>query len=159
MTSKGKFNFDDFYVDEEEYDIIDETDTDVEGVVADEEAYDKLLDLHESKSTLPIKAQYPYIRVKGFLQTSDIVFKKEVQMLSDKIVNLKDNLPKSISDSELMNIVLEVLDSEYILGRLPLTLDTILSLISGHRYSVFVVKSADSEIEITNKLMKGLIFT
>ena len=76
MTSKGKFNFDDFYVDEEEYCIIDETDTDVEGVVADEEAYDKLLDLHESKSTLPIKAQYPYIRVKGFFKQVILFLRK-----------------------------------------------------------------------------------
>lgn len=159
MANKNKFSFDDFYIDDE--DIEDESNdgVDDEGVFADEEAYDKLLDLHEDKSSIPQKAQYPYIRVSGMIYSSDIVFKKETQMLASKVEKLYGEIKDKVNENELLNVVVSVLSNEYVIGRLPLTLDTILSLISGHRYDIAIIKDKDSEIEITNKLMKGLLFT
>lgn len=159
MGDKDKFNFEDFYLDSEEDEDLTEDEAVEEGVFADEEAYDELLDLHSDKSTIAVKAEYPYIKVSGFVSKSDIVLKKEISLLSEKIDKLNKELDGKVNSAEFMNIVISVLDNEYVLGRLPLTLDTILLLISGHRYSIFIVRDEDNEIELSNKLMKGLIFT
>ena len=148
------FNFEDFYTEDTEVlTTVQEEDEEPEGVFCDEEEYDKLLDLHNDEHSIGVDAKYPYIKVSGFL-ISD-----EVRFMIDRLQSFKEEINDKYDEEEMINVSLVVNDDDYIIDKFPLTLDTIMTIISPRSYDVVLVRDEDKEIPINGEMMKALLFT
>ena len=150
---KLDFDFSDLMLDD---DSSDECSLDINAedlaVFADEESYDKILDLENGEKSLTVEANYPYIKVSGLLIAD------EVKAFINTLTKVNEKLKGSFNKEEALDIVLNVKGEDYIVTQLPLTLDVMLSLFKIRRYPVTLVKSKSEEVEITGELMKGFIF-
>ena len=146
------FDFSEFYQDEDT-DSKQEIRSDDLGIVYNEESYDEILDLHSDVSNISVDANYPYIRVSGFL------IKEEINFMCRVLQDYMDRVNSSYSSDELIDIILNINNEDYIVGKVPLVLDTFLTIFMSHRYDVSLVRSPDSENIVTSELMKAFLFT
>lgn len=146
------FDFSEFYQDDE-----DKSDKDVNseelGIYYDESSYDEILDLHGDVSNISVEAKYPYIRVSGFL------IKEEINFMNRILQEYMNEVNGSYSPDELIDIILNINGEDYIVGKVPLVLDTFLTIFRSHRYDVSLVRDEDSESIVTSELMKAFLFT
>lgn len=147
-----EFDFSKFYEDTEE-DTQEETSPEELGLHYEEQAYEEVLDLHSDQSTIAIKTEYPYIRIKGFLIKDEIAFMRNT--LDEYIENIKSKY----RDEDMLDIMLNINDEDYRVGRVPLNLDTFLTIFKAHRYEVTLVRDEVSESLVTSELMKAFLFT
>ena len=152
IDEESDFDFSQFYQDEEstaEPEVVPED----LGLYNDEEAYDEILDLHSEVSTIAVEAEYPYIRISGFVIKDEIVFmQKTLQEYMEGIKN-------KYSADDMLDIMLNVNGEDYMMGKVPLTLDTFLTIFKAHRYEVSLVRSETVESAVTSELMKAFLFT
>lgn len=141
------YDEDEFTDDSDNHDSDDEKD--VDGVLADDTAYDEILDLHSDKTKVGVDAKYPYIKVCG------LRIAEEVIGISNRVKRLE---PEYSDRSDNLDIAIEVKGTEYAVGRLPLCFETIMSLLSIRRYELRLVNGKDSETTLTTDLLKALIY-
>lgn len=146
------FDFSSFYEDEEETED-DVTDEECEYVRYDQEEEDRLVSLNNNERDIAVEAEYPYVKISGFIIKDEIVF------MRDTLKTYQENLTKKYSSDELMNVVMEINGNRYNVARLPLNLDTFLTIFKAHRYNVFLVRGAGIENEVTSELMKAFLMT
>ena len=146
------FDFSEFYQ-EDETDNKQEVRSEDLGIVYNEESYDEILDLHSDVSNISVEANYPYIRVSGFL------IKEEINFMNRILQKYMSEVNSSYSSDDLIDIILNINNEDYIVGKVPLVLDTFLTIFMSHRYDVSLVRSQDSENIVTSELMKAFLFT
>mgnify|MGYP003303199116 CR=1 FL=1 len=78
--------------------------------------------------------------------------------MSSKVLELQKELAISIDDDEFIDIVFMLYDKQYIIGKLPLLFNTILLFKSIHPYDLSIVKTEDTEVILTDELMKTFLF-
>lgn len=147
------FDFSEFYEDEESSGDESGESSEETGIVYDEAGYDEILKLDSDVTTLAVEAKYPYVRISGFLIGDEITFMQKT------LEEYKSSLGSKYSDDEMLDIVLNIKGSDYIATRLPLILDTFLSIFKAHRYDVSLARGPESESKVTSELMKAFIFT
>ena len=145
------FDFDEFLDDSESEE--DSKEEEIEGVIASDSAYDDLLNLNDGTVSMSVQAKYPYISISGMLIADEITFMRKALTI------LKEEKYSSCPEEEMLDVSLTVGGNDYIVTKLPLTLDVMLSIKQAHNYCVSLVKGPDSQIEINSDLMKSLIFT
>lgn len=150
----NEFDFSQFYLDDEDNDNQEERENEEvlsEGVFADEDKYDEILNLNGDESVLKVTPNYPYLRVSGFM------IPDEIKYLSVKLLKHKENIKDDSGD--MLDVVFSVGDNDYIITKLPLNLDTMLTVMGSHRYKLELVRSSSSVSEVTSGLMKAFLFT
>ena len=115
-----EFDFSQFYQEDEE--SKEETSPEELGLQYNEESYDEILDLHSDKTTIAVEAEYPYIRVKGFL------IKDEITFMRNTLDEYIDNIKNKYSAEDMLDIMLNIQGEDYRVGRVPLNLDTFLTI-------------------------------
>ena len=150
---EGDFDFSGFYQEDEEEVKKEEVKVEELGVFSDEEAYDEILDLHSNAPVVAVQANYPYIRISGFLIKDEIIFMKQ------HLTEYMDKVKSRYSHDELLDVMLNINGDDYNVGRAPLILDTFLTIFRAHRYDVSIVRSEASESQVTSELMKAFLFT
>lgn len=160
MARNNKFDFSEFYVDDiKEEENLTQNDKEPEGVFACEEDYDRILNLASDDHQLAVDAKYPYLLISGFIESCDDVMTKEIEMMSDRLKKLEDSLEGIVKEEDRIDVAFNIRNDEYIVSRLPLTLDTILTIIAPHRYNVKVVSDSNNSFDISGSMLKGLMFT
>lgn len=152
---KLDLDFSKFILNDEEEDEREEQVDEVleSGVMADDSKYEDMLDLNKDETSVKVDTEFPYIRVEGLLIPA------EVKHLIEKVKEFCAVESPKYNDDNLLNVVMYFNNSEYVIGKAPLTLDTILTLKKTHDYKVTVVQDIDSEVVLTSNHLKTMIFT
>lgn len=149
----GDFDFSEFYDDEgDSSDDVEQENEEVSGVLASDSAYDELLDLNGSETSLKVEARYPYLRISGFLISDEInVMKNNLEELNKRFSNVYDS-------EEMIDVCMNVNGDDYKVTQVPLNLEVMIKVKSAHNYDVEIVKGNDASMPITSYLMKSFIF-
>jgi len=147
------FDFSQFYQDEESTEDVSESNEVVTGIYNDEEAYDEILDLHSDISTVAVEATYPYIRISGFVIKDEIIFMQKI------LQEYMEEVKSKYKEEDMLDIMMNVNGDDYTVGKVPLTLDTFLTVFRAHRYNVELVRSETVSSSVTSDLMKAFLFT
>lgn len=153
LESKDEdFDFDDFYTSDEDDSEEEQVEEEL-GISYDEEAYEEVLDLHSDKSNIAVEAKFPYIRISGF------VIKDEIEFMQKAIKEYVDSIRGLYNDDNMVDIMMNVNSEDYMVDRVPLTLDTFLTIFKAHRYEVSIVRGHNQVSQVTSELMKAFLFT
>lgn len=147
------FDFSSFYVEDEEDTMEENSVEDLEGVVDDESSFDELVDLDTEDRSVKVSAKYPYIKISGFK------IKDEITAISKRLNERYESIRESVDLENLLDVAINVNGEDYIVTRLPLTLDTMLLINGVRKYDVSLVRDAETENPITSSLMKAFLFS